>query len=341
MAVKKRTTEEFRQQMFNKYNGKVEIIGEYLGASEPIEFLYHCEKHGDIITSMNAKNISSNKSFQPCEECMRENKSKSNGVGRSKMELFNEFKTEIENKGGKLLETEWIKSKYLYTIKCNNDSHPKFKMSHDAIMNKGTWCPYCYGREGNFQEEIEDIIKSRNGTLLSNYNGSSNHVRVRCNIHNYEWDIMPLNLKKGKWCYICNMPKYEVVPYNTLVELGYKVEPQYKFNDLNGFDNELLKFDFAVFNNDEFLFLVEIDDEEHRYNHTGNSKRSIERRRAIERDSIKDKYCNDNGIKLIRIEIYTKDYKINHEEKYREYFLQELNRQLEGFDGIKRPDSYL
>ncbi|QPW56475.1 hypothetical protein IRP61_11405 (plasmid) [Clostridium botulinum] len=63
-------------------------------------------------------------------------------------------------------------------------------------MNKPTWCPYCSHHAGDFENEVKQIVHKQNGQLLSRYQNAVTHVRVKCNIHNYEWDIMPLNIKK-------------------------------------------------------------------------------------------------------------------------------------------------
>lgn len=70
MGVKRRTTEELKEQVKEKHGDKVEILSEYLGGTKPINILYHCEKHGDVST-INAKNIFI-PSFNPCKQCASE-----------------------------------------------------------------------------------------------------------------------------------------------------------------------------------------------------------------------------------------------------------------------------
>lgn len=71
-----------------------------------------------------------------------------------------------------------------------------------------------------------------------------------------------------------------------------------------------LPFDFAVFDNDKQLeFLIEYDGEQHFEevfpvsNHSGLEY-------VQENDAIKNKYCQNNNIKLLRIP-YTEFYNIN------------------------------
>jgi len=75
-----------------------------------------------------------------------------------------------------------------------------------------------------------------------------------------------------------------------------------------------LKFDFAIFNNDHLLYLIEYDGNQHfEYfydsNYKGwNNKENFEKTRS--NDLLKNKYCFEHSIPLIRIP-YDKTYDIN------------------------------
>lgn len=147
------------------------------------------------------------------------------------------------------------------------------------------WCPYCSGRAGDFQTEIEKICEEKDGKLLSEYKNSMSYVTVRCKKHNYVWDILPNNIKKGRWCPICNMGFNEKTVYDYLTNMYCNFEIQYSFDDLMGDNNEKLRFDFAILNsNNSLVYLIEVDDEEHKDRHLGNSPRQIQRQKAMQRD---------------------------------------------------------
>jgi len=157
---------------------------------------------------------------------------------------------------------------------------------------------------------------------LSDYVDGVTHIKVKCNKDGYEWDIYPSNIIKGRWCPICNLPYSEKVPYDYLTNNNYNIIVQYTFDDLKGETDELLKYDFGVTNNkNNLLGLIEIDDEEHRYNHT-----QPRRVKARERDRIKDKYCKDNNIPLLRVEYY-------HNKKFEDYgwYYEYINNNLKDF----------
>jgi hypothetical protein len=160
--------------------------------------------------------------------------------------------------------------------------------------------------------------------MLSNYINGSTHIKVKCKIHNYEWDIYPSNLLKGRWCPICNLPYSEKVVYDYLINNNYNIKVQYTFSDLYGKNSEKLKFDFAILNeNNNLLGLLEVDDCEHRYN-----TKQPRRIRARERDKIKNEYCKLHNISLYRLPFVNKSTDFNNYDWYYEYVHKKLNNYL-------------
>ena len=167
-----------------------------------------------------------------------------------------------------MISKEYIKAKDTYEIKCGNLEHPHFFTTYDSLVNKPQWCPYCAGRKGNFEEEIKEIVESKNGELLTPYELSDKHVKVKCNEHDYIWDIMPMNIKKGRWCPICSLPFSEKVVFDYLRNNKFNIQVQYTFDDLIGDNNEKLKYDFAILDSyNNLIQIIEVDDCEHWYNH--------------------------------------------------------------------------
>lgn len=318
MKGKSLTTEQFKEKVYNKHGKKVEILGEYIKSTIPISFVYHCDVHGDTIKSINAKNILMN-CFQPCKLCnsiIMSNKQSS----QDKNVNYNRLLTYVNVKGGVLYTEKWDKAKSIYEIHCGNPEHPHFFSNADKLLNSKQWCPYCCGRKGDFEKEIEKIINDKNGKLLTSYNNSNTHVKVLCNTHNYKWDVLPLNIKKGRWCPVCNLPYSEKVAYDYLVHNDFKIRVQYKFNDLAGENNELLKFDFGIVDeNENLLGLIEVDDSEHYFN-TKHDRRI----KARLRDKRKDEYCNLNNIKLFRLKYENNNDNFQDYNWYYEYIHKNL-----------------
>lgn len=320
-----KSQEWFENKVHDYHGNKVKILSKYNGSEKPIDFLYHCDKHGDTYGTVNAKNICKSY-YLPCKKC--QSIRKSNASQRNKKDksfYYNRLVEYCNKRDGEVLEKEWTRAKDTYHFKCNNPNHPVFKTTADALYSGEHWCPYCSGRLGDFSNELFAICKSKEGELLSEYRNASNYLTVRCNKHNYVWDILPSNIIKGKWCPICSMGFNEKVVWDYFTNMQCNIKIQYSFDDLWGKNNEKLKFDFAVLDdNDTLLYLVEVDDEEHKDRHLGNSPRQIKRQEAIKRDRQKDNYCQKHGIPLYRMEVPFRSFKKWAYEDYYRYINSEL-----------------
>ena len=122
----------------------------------------------------------------------------------------------------------------------------------------------------------------------------------------------------------------EKVVYDYLTNMRCNFVIQYSFEDLAGDNNEKLRFDFAILNSDNSLaYLIEVDDEEHRNHHFGDSLRQIQRKRARELDIKKNEYCKEHNIPLYRTEVpFRCTKKWNYDDYYR-YINTELKRFVE------------
>lgn len=82
-----------------------------------------------------------------------------------------------------------------------------------------------------------------------------------------------------------------------LNKLNLKFKQQFSFSDLLNENNNPLKFDFAVFKDDKLIYLIEFDGRQHYQPVFGEETLKITKYR----DGLKNKYCEVNNIKLIRI----------------------------------------
>lgn len=313
IGVKIFTTEMYKEKVYNKYGDKLEVISEYTGSLNKITVKHNCDIHGIQIKTLNAKNVFS-KSFCLCPVCVELARLESIRKPKpSSQDMFDKLNTYVKDNDGILINTEWNTYKGYYTVKCKNGH--TFTTTADSLLNKKQWCPYCSGRKGDFNSIYNDHIIAKDGIMMSEYVNGKTHISVKCNKHNYIWDILPCNITKGRWCPVCSLPYSEKVMFDYLIDKGLKVRVQYKFSDLKSNKGEYLRFDFAILdNNDNLLLLIEVDDKEHR----GNPK---EERRIISmnRDVIKNNYCNDNNIQLARVVFDSFDKEIKIYDNYYKY----------------------
>lgn len=83
-------------------------------------------------------------------------------------------------------------------------------------------------------------------------------------------------------------------------ERGYQIVPQETFDDLKSDKNKLLKFDFAVYNGDKLIKLLEFDGPQHREYTTFFHRNLYDFIDEIQNDERKDEYCH-NKYDLVRI----------------------------------------
>ncbi len=313
-------TERYFEKVRAKYGDKVEILSEFQGKERPITICYHCEKHGDTVKTLNAKNVF-NSTFNPCKKCAGEKRAKSEIIGHkmSKEDFYNRLVDYCADRGGTVIEKEWVRAKTVYHFKCDNPNHPVFESTADSLFSGKHWCPWCSGRKGTFAGDMQTIVESKGGKMLGKYENASTPVRVKCLKHNFEWSVSLNNLYKGRWCPVCNMGFSEKAVWDWYIARDINIVPQYTFDDLIGDMNNKYRFDFGVMSKDGDLeYLLEIDDESHR----GNSSKY---QHVRESDEIKNRYCEDNGIKLVRIPISYSKLRVMPEEWYRTFISEKLN----------------
>lgn len=94
----------------------------------------------------------------------------------------------------------------------------------------------------------------------------------------------------------CLNSKGELLLTSLLVENGFDFQTEYKFIDCLTENNQPCRFDFAIFKNNQLLCLIEYDGIQHFQNTNFGGLEQNQKR-----DSIKNQYCQDNKIPLIRI----------------------------------------
>lgn len=106
-----------------------------------------------------------------------------------------------------------------------------------------------------------------------------------------------------KNCPYCNGNKCEGRIKLFLDKNNISNEQQYTFKNLLSEEGYPLKFDFAVFKENKLYCLIEYDGESHYVPVYGEEKLAIKKYR----DELKNSYCKENNIKLIRIPFWKRD----------------------------------
>lgn len=118
-----------------------------------------------------------------------------------------------------------------------------------------------------------------------------------------EIEVSNNNLKSGgtKSCG-CIKSYGETAIRKILLDNNIKFATEYTFNDLIGERGNPLRFDFAIFDNDNNLIqLIEFDGRQHYTGPEGDWIKSYSKEKLQEYDERKNQYCKNNNIKLIRV----------------------------------------
>ena len=163
-------------------------------------------------------------------------------------------------------------------------------------------CPHCiksgYGRDTEqLKREINDITNGEY-ELLSEYKTMNDKVTIVHKKCGNIYENTPHHfLDGGNRCPKCSISKGEKHIDDYLKINNIKNFPQYEYNDLLGIKGGRLRFDFAIFENNNLKFLLEYDGEFHYFPILGQAKLD----RQQEHDRRKDAYCKLHNIDLLRI----------------------------------------
>ena len=277
---KKTTTEIFinksKEIHGNKYNYS---LVDYKNNYTKVELI--CKEHGSFYISPSHHIYKK----QGCGKCV--------GLYRTTEEFINKSK-EIHG------------NKYNYSLVDYKKSHKKVKIickKHNKIFEQtphehlsGQGCPFC-----KIQTNEEFIIKSENihgdkyDYSLIKYIRSNKKVKIICKKHNKIFEQTPANHVIGQGCPKCNDSKGEKKISYFLTNSNVKYIEQYKFDNCK--HKYKLPFDFYL---PEYNCCIEYDGKQHFeiIKYWGGEENF---NKIKIRDKIKNDYCIENNIKLIRI----------------------------------------
>lgn len=256
-----------------------------------------CPEHGEF-----TQILSNHKRGAGCKECGKILKGKNK---RIKFEHFLAQANEIHNH-----KYDYSKTKFTY----NSDKiivicpeHGEFNIGVAIHYTKrGQGCPKCSYDERSKQRrssieyiesKIPDIIKQYYTYDLTQYVNSRSYIPVNCLTHQTSYTQLVNSFIKGSiGCNKCNTTSMgELKIAKWLQEKNIPYIGQHSFPDCKNI--RLLKFDFYL---PDHNVCIEFDGKQHYVESTRNTKHEPLKVKQ-KRDSIKNEYCLNNGIGLIRI----------------------------------------
>jgi hypothetical protein len=204
------------------------------------------------------------------------------------------------------------------TLNIECPEHGLFKQAPGAHL-KGIGCSKCSGNRRLTIDEFIDLANKKHNNLYSypdkNYKNYDSKLNIDCSKHGIFTQTVRDHLT-GRGCPVCRNSKGELKILEILKNNKIKYKSQHTFSDLK--HKSLLKFDFAVFdNNGEIKYLIEYNGQQH-YDFKKKFHKDYENFVINQyRDELKIEYCNKNKIKLYIIrydqDIESEMYKIMKE----------------------------
>lgn len=171
---------------------------------------------------------------------------------------------------------------------------------------RGTRCPKCAMQRIGvlntkttemFVREVYELVGNEY-TVIDEYKHCFTKINIRHNKCGNPYFVDPNNFLNGSRCPQCNESKGEQAIRKYLEDQNIKFNQEHSFENLVGVNEGLLRFDFAIFDNQNKLkLLIEYDGEFH-------FRKAYEEQKFEElqiHDERKNQYCKDNNIPLLRI----------------------------------------
>lgn len=278
---KKKTHEEYIAEVGLK-NPNIEVIGQYIGAN--IKIKHRCKICGfewDIRPAHVLNGIE-------CKQCIVHRRKKTYEHYKFEVALINPNIEVIEE-----YQNSFTKIKH----RCKKCGNEWLATPHNILKGRG--CPECCFRlhPPKTKQEHIDILKtlSPHIELVGDYVSARKKTLYRCLECGNEWLAFPTNMLLGYGCPECAASSGEQRIKQWLFDFGFKYEFQKRFKDCK--DKKQLPFDFYL---PDYNCCIEYDGRQHfqAIKYWGGEE-------AFQltqfHDQIKNNYCKENNIRLIRI----------------------------------------
>lgn len=297
----KKDTAWYKQKVKEMYGDEYTVLSEYDGVKNPIHIQHEC----GYDWWPNAGNF--RQGYSHCPECSRKKLREQEAL--SVKEVVSRI-TEIFN-GTIVLdnpEKEYENGNSQLHYHCTVCGEPHHAQAGNLLQGHG--CPTCADQHRNDDrrftiEELKQRIKDKsNGTyeyVSGNYKNNVSPIKVRhldCNhIFTTNWMLFRQGSVTCKHCR-GSFGEQQVKGY--LDQHGLDYEFGYVIPDLK--DRKRLHFDLWLA---KYKIAIEYDGVQHfkptQFNQHGNKSAKEQYKLTVKHDRMKDQYCKEKGIKLIRI----------------------------------------
>lgn len=266
------------------------ILEQFINHKTPIEIKCLNCNH---VNEVEASNFLKSKKY-PCRYCDFKN---------NEITKYN-FEEKIRNRhGDKLVSlTSYVDANTKVTMRCHKHGVVEMLPSNVVRCEGCIECKFDIKRKTLkiFKREVL-LLKGDEYEVTGIYIKSSSPIEIKHNVCGHVWKPYANSFLRGSGCPECSYSKGEQQIKEILNNFEMQWDGQHSFNELRGANKKKLSFDFIINRG----ILVEYDGESHFYpiDFAGRglewaTEKFIGGKR---RDCIKNQYCIDNSIPLIRI----------------------------------------
>lgn len=283
---KKLSHKEFLERVYNVYKDEYTVIGKYIKSDIPIEI-----KHNVC-----------NKIWKPLPYNFLAKKSKCPYCAGNKKLTNEEFLNKVKNLvGDEYTVLEKIKNVDTKILFRHNICKTEFSMAPKYFLKGNSRCPLC--QPGKTNKLTLDLVKKRIKDL-----GNNEYILIDENYVNIDTPILLMhkkckneykvslnNFQHGERCPFCKViSKGETAIKKWLEKENIPFIHHYKFSDCKY--KRALEFDFYL---EKYNLLIEYDGEQHYKRSFLDDQEQLELNKK--RDEIKNSYCKEKNINLLRI----------------------------------------
>lgn len=313
--------EKYLERFNTKWNGEYILLTEYTGSAQLVEVKHKTCRN---IT----ERVASEAIRYGCKECSRKkNLNKASATPRNKQRLEDEFKVKLKEKYGDtiVLVGEYTRGKTLTEFKCTVCGKEKRTRPMDILDRVPFYCDHGKSKqmiieerermkkekqkelERNKRKVVNDALKTIKKTWGNEYDvlakpeTLNQKIEIKHNVCGKTSMKTLDSLIRNYGCLRCSRASQSAgvsVVSSVLDDLGLTYKREVKLDGCVYI--KPLSFDFAIYDKDELLFLIEYDGEQH-FRSTNRYGGQDKLNKVQARDKAKDDYCNDNNIKLLRI----------------------------------------
>jgi len=283
---KKSNIIEFKQKVKNLTNNEYEVIGDYKNHMTKIQLKHKTCNFEYSVTPNKFLDLG-----RRCPKCF-------GNIKKTLSEVANEISNLTKNEYS-LLSTDYKDTNFPIEIK-HNICGNSFKMRRtDFVKPNGNRCPYCAGLKKKtldiVKNEIKNITNNEFEIISDSYKNNKTKLKIIHHSCNKEFKNSYNLFLKYKSCPYCSIKesKGEEKIKNFLILHKIQFKPQFRLSSFS----KKYSFDFAVFNEIGLKILIEYDGEMHYHPIFGES----ELKKQQKNDELKNVYCKENNIKLLRI----------------------------------------